>query len=52
MARLSDTSNTVIHLIVLIMNLKKGLRNFFEFIFYLLGYFSSDGFVFKLAVEQ
>jgi len=52
MARLSDTSNTAIHLTVLVMNLKKRLRDLFDFIFHWLDSFSSAGLVFKLAVEQ
>jgi IS5 family transposase len=52
MARLSDTSNTAIHLTVLVMNLKKRLRDLFDFIFHLLDCFSSAGLFFKLVVEQ
>lgn len=52
MARLSDTSNTAIHLTVLVMNLKKRLRDLFDFIFHLLDCFSSAGLNFKLSVEQ
>lgn len=52
MAHLSDTSNTTIHLTILVMNLKKRARNLFDFIFHLLDRCASGGLVFKLALEQ
>lgn len=52
MARLSDTSNTTIHLTILMMNLKKRLRDLFDAIYHWLGFFSSNGLIFKWAVEQ
>ena len=39
MAHLSDTSETVIHMTILVMNLKKRLRNLFDFISHLLYFF-------------
>lgn len=36
MARLSDTSNTTIHLTILVMNLKKRLRDLFDAIYHCL----------------
>ena len=52
MAHLSDTSNTTIHLTILVMNLKKRARDLFDFIFHLLDCCASGGLVFKLALEQ
>lgn len=52
MARCSDTSKTAIHLTILVMNLKKRLRNLFDFILHLLDCFSSAALVFKFAIEQ
>lgn len=52
MARLSDTSNTTIHLTILMMNLKKRLRDLFDAIYHWLDCFSSADVIFKLAVEQ
>jgi len=52
MARLSDTSNTTIHLTILMMNLKKRLRDLFDLIIHWLDCFSSADVNFKLAVEQ
>ncbi len=52
MARLSDTSNTTIHLTILMMNLKKRLRDLFDAIYHWLRSFSSNGLIFKWAVEQ
>ncbi len=52
MARLSDTSNTTIHLTILMMNLKKRLRDLFDAIYHWLDCFSSADVILKLAVEQ
>ena len=52
MARLSDTSNTTIHLTILMMNLKKRLRDLFDAIYHWLDSFSSNGLILKWAVEQ
>ena len=52
MARLSDTSNTSIHLTVLVMNLKKRLRDLFDTIFHLLDFYLPVSPFFKMAVEQ
>jgi hypothetical protein len=52
MARLSDTSNTTIHLTILMMNLKKRLRDLFDVIYHWLNCFSSADVIFKWAVEQ
>lgn len=52
MARLSETSNTTIHLTILVMNLKKRLRDLFDAIYHCLDCFSSARLVFKWAVEQ
>ena len=52
MARLSDTSNTTIHLTILVMNLKKRLRDLFDAIYHWLDCFSSARLIFKWAVEQ
>lgn len=52
MARLSDTSNTTIHLTILVMNLKKRLRDLFDAIYHWLDCFSSADMIFNWAVEQ
>ena len=52
LARLSDTSNTAIHLTILMMNLKKRLRDLFDIIYHWLDCFSSADMIFKWAVEQ
>lgn len=52
MARLSDTSNTAIHITILMMNLKKRLRDLFDAIYHWLDCFSSADVILKLAVEQ
>lgn len=52
MARLTDTNNTAIHLNILIMYLKKRLRDLYEFNFHLPDCFSSAGLVFKVAVQR
>lgn len=52
MARLSETGNTTIHLTILVMNLKKRLRDLFDAIYHWLDCLSSAGLIFKWAVEQ
>lgn len=52
MARLSDTSDTVIHMTILVMNLKKRLRNLFAFFFHLSDFLFSILSFKKFAVEQ
>lgn len=52
MARLSDTSNTTIHLTILMMNLKKRLRVLFDAIYYWLVCFFSADRILQWAVEQ
>jgi len=52
MAHLSDTSETVIHMTILVMNLKKSLRNLFDFISHLLYFFFPRLPAIKTAVGQ
>jgi hypothetical protein len=52
MMRLSDTSNQSIHLTILVMNLKKRLRDLFDLIFHLLNCLSSARKLHIWAVEQ
>lgn len=52
MARLSDTSDTVIHMTILVMNLKKRLRNLFGFFSHLSDFLFPVLSFEKLAVEQ
>ena len=52
MAHLSDTSDTVIHMTILVMNLKKRLRDLFDFISHLLDFFLPVLPSAKMAVGQ
>jgi len=52
MARLSDTSDTVIHMTILVMNLKKRLRNLFDFFSHLSDFLFPVLSFEKLAVKQ
>ena len=52
MTRLSDTSDTAIHMTILVMNLKKRLRDLFAFFSHLFDFLFSVLLLEKLAVEQ
>jgi len=52
MARLSDTNDTVIHMTILVMNLKKRLRNLFDFFSHLSDFLFPVLSFEKFAVKQ